>query len=81
VEVLVRYLVTTNVSVADALQRYERERKQRTTDLVLKARKRADQIHGKDWDITEQWYEQLKTERPEEVTGAIAKTILGSALR
>jgi FAD-dependent urate hydroxylase len=81
VEVLVRYLVTTNVSVADALQRYERERKQRTTDLVLKARKRADQIHGKDWDITEKWYEQLKTERPEEVTGAIAKTILGSALR
>jgi FAD-dependent urate hydroxylase len=81
VEVLVRYLVTTNVGVADALRRYERERKQRTTDLVLKARRRADQIHGKDWDITEKWYEQLKMERPEEVTGAIAKTILGSALR
>ncbi|MCY7282894.1 MAG: monooxygenase, partial [Cyanobacteria bacterium CAN_BIN43] len=45
------------------------------------ARKRADQIHGKDWEITHQWYEQLKTERPEDVTGAIAKIILGSALR
>ncbi|MBW4514340.1 MAG: FAD-dependent urate hydroxylase HpxO [Timaviella obliquedivisa GSE-PSE-MK23-08B] len=81
VNVLVRYLITTNLSVEDALKRYELERKQRTKDLVLKARKRADQIHGKDWQITQQWYEQLKTERPEEVTGAIAKTILGSALR
>lgn len=81
VDVLVRYLVTTNLSVEDALKRYESERKQRTTDLVLKARKRADQIHGKDWEITQQWYEQLKTERPEDVTGAIAKIILGSALR
>ena len=81
VDVLVRYLVTTNLSVEDALKRYELERKQRTTDLVLKARKRADQIHGKDWGITQQWYEQLKTERPEDVTGAIAKIILGSALR
>jgi len=81
VDVLVRYLITTNLSVEDALKRYELERKQRTTDLVLKARKRADQIHGKDWEITHKWYEQLKTERPEEVTGAIAKTILGSALR
>jgi FAD-dependent urate hydroxylase len=81
VDVLVRYLITTNLSVEDALQRYELERKQRTTDLVMKARKRADQIHGKDWEITHQWYEQLKTERPEDVTGAIAKIILGSALR
>ena len=81
VDVLVRYLMTTNLSVEDALKRYESERKQRTTDLVLKARKRADQIHGKDWEITHQWYEQLKTERPEDVTGAIAKIILGSALR
>jgi FAD-dependent urate hydroxylase len=81
VNVLVRYLVTTNLSVEDALKRYELERKQRTTDLVLKARKRADQIHGKDWSITQQWYEQLKTEQPEDVTGAIAKIILGSALR
>jgi FAD-dependent urate hydroxylase len=80
-EVLTRYLVTTNISVADALQRYEAERKERTTNLVLKARKRADQIHGKDPAVTEQWYEQLRTERPEEVTGAIAKIILGGALR
>jgi FAD-dependent urate hydroxylase len=80
-DVLTRYLVTTNISVADALKRYESERKERTTNLVLKARKRADQIHGKDPLVTEQWYEQLRTESPEEVTGAIAKTILGSALR
>jgi FAD-dependent urate hydroxylase len=80
-DVLTRYLVTTNIGVADALKRYEAERKERTTNLVLKARKRADQIHGKDPIVTQQWYDQLRTERPEEVTGAIAKTILGSALR
>jgi FAD-dependent urate hydroxylase len=80
-DVLTRYLLTTNISVADALKRYEAERKERTTNLVLKARKRADQIHGKDPIVTQQWYDQLRTERPEEVTGAIAKTILGSALR
>jgi FAD-dependent urate hydroxylase len=80
-DVLTRYLVTTNISVADALKRYEAERKERTTNLVLKARKRSEQIHGKDAIATQQWYEQLKTERPEDVTGAIAKIILGSALR
>jgi FAD-dependent urate hydroxylase len=80
-DVLTRYLVTTNISVADALKRYEAERNERTTNLVLKARKRADQIHGKDPVVTQQWYEQLKMERPEDVTGAIVKIILGSALR
>lgn len=81
VVVLTRYLRTTNLSVADALQRYEAERKERTSAIVRKARKRAEQIHGKDPDITQQWYTQLRTERPEEVTTAIATTILGSPLR
>ena len=80
-EVLTRYLVTTNLSVADALKRYEAERRERTSAIVLKARRRANQIHGIDPEITQQWYEQLRTEEPQEVRGAIAKTILGSALR
>jgi FAD-dependent urate hydroxylase len=80
-EVLTRYLVTTNLSVADALKRYEAERQERTQSIVLKARSRANQIHGFDPAVTQQWYEQLRTEPPEAVRSAIAKTILGGALR
>ena len=80
-EVLTRYLITTNLGVADALKRYEAERKDRTSAIVFKARRRADQIHGADPMVTQQWYEQLQTENPQDVRGAIAKTILGSALR
>lgn len=78
--VLTRYLVSTNLGVEDALKRYEAERKERTSGIVLKARKRTDQIHGKDPAVTQQWYEQLRTEDPADVTGAISKTILGGPL-
>ena len=50
-EVLCRYLVTTNISVEDALKRYEAERKERVANLVLKARKRTDTIYNKDPDL------------------------------
>lgn len=78
--VLSRCLVTT-LSVEDALKRYEQERVPRTREIVLKARRRTDQIHGKDPDVTQQWYEQLQQEPPEAVTQAIAKTILGGPLQ
>jgi FAD-dependent urate hydroxylase len=80
-EVLTRYLVTTNISVPDALKRYEAERKERTAEMVLKARKRTDTIYGKDLDVTREWYKQLKLEKPEDVTGALAKVILGGPMR
>ena len=76
-EILCRYLVTTNISVQDALQRYESARKERTARLVLKARQRADTIYGKEMELTQQWYESLKEEEEEDVTNAIAKIILG----
>jgi len=78
--VLTNYLMTTNLGVEDALRRYEAERLERVSGIVLKARKRADQIHGKDPELTQQWYQQLREESPEAVTGAIAKTILGGPL-
>jgi FAD-dependent urate hydroxylase len=49
--------------------------------VVAKARQRAEQIHGRDPDVTMAWYQQLKNESPEDVTGAIAKTILGGPLQ
>ena len=78
--VLTNYLMTTNLGVEDALRRYEAERLERVSEIVIKARKRADQIHGKDPELTQQWYQQLREESPEAVTGAIAKTILGGPL-
>lgn len=80
-EVLTRYLLTTSLGIEDALQRYERERVERTSAIVLKARKRADQIHGKDPAITQAWYDQLQTESPEDVRNAIANTILAGPLK
>lgn len=79
-EVLCRYLVTTNISVEDALKRYEAERKERVAKLVLKARKRTDTIYNKVPEETQQWYEQLKQEEPKDVTDAISKIILGGPL-
>ena len=76
-EVLCRYLVTTNISVEDALKRYEAERKERVAQLVLKARKRTDTIYNKVPEKTQEWYEQLKQEEPKDVTDAISKIILG----
>lgn len=77
---LARYLVTTNLSVSDALGRYEQARKARTSELVLKARRRTDTIYGKHPEMTEEWYEELKQEPPEAVTGALARIILGGPM-
>ncbi|MEY3327253.1 MAG: hypothetical protein RLZZ115_134 [Cyanobacteriota bacterium] len=76
-EILSRFLLTTNLGVEYALKRYEAERKERTSTLVLKARKRADMIYGKDPDLTQQWYQQLQQETEQDVTNALSKTILG----
>ncbi len=80
-ESLTRCLLTTSISVADALKRYEAERKERTGTLVLKARKRTDTIYGKDPDATQKWYEELKEENPDDVTAALAKVILSGPMR
>ena len=79
-EVLTRYLQTTTLSVEDALKRYEAERKERTADVILKARKRSNMTHGKDPERTKQWYEQLKHEDGSEILDAISKTILAGPL-
>lgn len=75
--ILSQYLITTNLGVIDALKRYENARKQRTAQLVLKARKRADTIYGKDPEITQQWYDRLSQEPQSEVINALATVILG----
>ncbi|MGD1896221.1 MAG: FAD-dependent urate hydroxylase HpxO [Phormidesmis sp.] len=52
---LANCLATTNISVEDALARYENNRKERVKGIVLGARKRADMTHGKDPQKPQQW--------------------------
>jgi FAD-dependent urate hydroxylase len=78
---LTQYLQTTNLGVEDALKRYEADRKERTSTIVLKARDRAEVIHGHEPERTQKWYQQLAQENPTDVTNAITKIILGGPLR
>jgi FAD-dependent urate hydroxylase len=79
--VLTQYLMTTNLGIEYALKRYEMERTERANAVVEKARKRAEQIHGKDPSITQEWYNQLAEEKPTDVTDAITKVIMAGPLR
>lgn len=47
---------------------------------MQKARKRAEQIHGKDPNVTQEWYKQLSQEDPQDVRDAIAKVILAGPM-
>ncbi|MBA3920966.1 MAG: monooxygenase, partial [Nostocaceae cyanobacterium] len=55
-------------------------RKERTSIVVEKARKRAEMIHGKDPAVTQQWYDQLAQEKPSDVRNAITKVIMAGPL-
>jgi FAD-dependent urate hydroxylase len=77
---LTNALVTTNLSVADALQRYETARSDRTAEIILKARKRADMIHGKDPAVTQQWYQDLAQADGTGIMAAIGNIILKGPL-
>jgi FAD-dependent urate hydroxylase len=78
--VLTNYLATTNLSVEDALLRYEMARKDRVADIILRARKRSDMTHGKEPEKTQQWYQELKQEDGSGIMEAIAQTILAGPL-
>ena len=73
---LANYLSTTNISVADALQRYQESRVERVAQVILKARKRSEMTHGKVPDKTQQWYTELAAEDGTKIMDAIANTIL-----
>ncbi len=78
------YVLTQALESSDtieaALQQYEDRRLDRINSLVLKARQRAQVIHGIDPIVTQQWYEQLASEPPEAVRQAISSVILGAPL-
>lgn len=73
---LANYLSTTNISVADALKRYEDSRLDRVAQIILKARKRSEMTHGKVPEKTQQWYSELASEDGTKIMNAISETIL-----
>jgi len=73
--VLANELLTTNVSVPDALARYEQRRLARTREIVLKARKRSNVTHGAEPDKTREWYDELAREDGQNILRAITVTI------
>ncbi len=79
--VLSTYLKTTNISVEDALKRYEVSRKDRVADVINRARKRSNMTHGKEPEKTQQWYEELKSEDGTNILNAISNTILAGPLQ
>ena len=78
--VLANCLVTTNLTVSDALQRYDAARKDRVADIVHKARKRSDMTHGQQPEKTQQWYQELQSEDGTNIMNAIAQTIVAGPL-
>ncbi|NJL35372.1 MAG: FAD-dependent urate hydroxylase HpxO [Leptolyngbyaceae cyanobacterium SM1_4_3] len=78
--VLATCLQTTNISVVDALKRYESARCDRVADVIDRARKRSNMTHGKDPEKTQQWYKELKYEDGTDILNAISSTILAGPL-
>lgn len=78
--VLANMLQANSLGIEDALLRYQEKRACRVKDLILKARKRCDVTHGKEMAVTEQWYEDLKTETGERILPGMCETVLGGPL-
>ncbi len=78
--VLSSILSCHSLGIEDALHRYQQRRTLRTRDLILKARKRCDVTHGKDNEITQQWYQELGYETGERILAGMCETIEGGPL-
>ncbi|TYL47606.1 FAD-dependent urate hydroxylase HpxO [Marinomonas sp. IMCC 4694] len=66
--------------IETALKNYEEKRHFRVKDLVLKARKRCDVTHGKNMEETQAWYDELKTEKGDNIIAGLHHTIMGGPL-
>jgi FAD-dependent urate hydroxylase len=78
--VLAQLLLTNNLGVPDALLRYERARQARTTEIVLRARKRSEMTHGHHPATTSAWYAELAREDGSNILSGIIKTIQAGPL-
>ena len=78
--VLAEQLSHSPRGVVDALLRYERARHGRTSEIVLRARKRSDVTHGIHPEQTAAWYSELASEDGQNIISGIVKTIRGGPL-
>jgi FAD-dependent urate hydroxylase len=79
--VLAHYLTTTNLGVADALERYSAERVPRTRSIMTRAVRRAQVSHGHDPAETEAWYEELAGEDGVNIIDGICASIVTGPCR
>jgi FAD-dependent urate hydroxylase len=79
--VLAHVLLTNDLGVADALLRYEAARRERTADIILRARKRSNVTHGLEPEATQAWYQELAREDGTSILRALARTILGGPMQ
>jgi len=73
--VLTHFLTSTNRSVPDALARYQAERMPHTADIVRRARKRSDTIHGVDPEVTAAWERSLSTDGHGAILDGLAQSV------
>lgn len=75
--VLAHCLQSHSNGIEDALVRYQTRRAPRTTDLVLRARKRSDVTHAIDAEANTRWYDELGRETGAMIMQGIASNIEG----
>ncbi|MCT9819374.1 FAD-dependent urate hydroxylase HpxO [Microbacterium sp. W1N] len=73
-------VATNTLSVEDTLRRYERSRTERAGELVLRARRRGDETHAYDPDVTAAWYESLRGSDGTGIIRGIVGNIEGSPI-
>lgn len=79
--VLANFLTTTNLGVADALERYSAERVPRAADIVTRAAERARTSHAHDPEATEAWYRELDGADGANIIDGICKSIIPGPCR
>lgn len=78
--VLANVLSSHDQGVQDALLRYQAERLERVTEIIVRARRRSDVTHGVDLDAMRAWYEELAREDGASILSALCRTIQGGPL-
>lgn len=73
-------LATNTISVEDSLLRYQQIRAERAGDLVLRARKRCQETHAFDPEVTRAWYDRLRAEDGAAIIRGIVGNIVDSPI-
>lgn len=70
----------TSSAIASALTQYDAQRVSRVGEIVQRARKRAEMIHGHDAAQTQAWYDELKREDGQAIIKGLKTTVTSGPL-